>query len=209
VYGFTWMGRPVIQLPEDMIRIQEVIYRIRPSVIIETGVAHGGSLIFYASLLEAMGSGRIIGIDVDIRSHNRRAIERHELAHRIDLIEGSSIDAHVLNAVNAMISREDIVLVMLDSNHTRDHVLAELRAYGPMVTPGSYIVAADGIMAQLKGAPRTQSDWTWNNPKAAAQLFTDLDSRFVIEEPGFNFNEGQITERVTYWPGAFVKRISV
>ncbi len=208
VYGFTWMGRPVIQLPEDLLRIQEVIYRVRPSVIIETGVAHGGSLVFYASLLEVMGRGRVIGIDVHIRPTNRQAIETHELAHRIELIEGSSTDANVLDSVRGKVSREDVVLVMLDSNHTRDHVLAELRAYAPWVTLGSYMVAADGIMAQLQGAPRTQPDWTWNNPLAAARLFVDSDVRFVVEEPAFAFNEGQITERVTYWPGAFIKRIA-
>ncbi|MFN0314720.1 MAG: cephalosporin hydroxylase family protein [Burkholderiales bacterium] len=208
VYGFTWMGRPIIQLPEDMLRMQEVIYRVRPSVIIETGVAHGGSLVFYASLLQAMGTGRVIGIDVHIRPGNREAIENHELAHRISLIEGSSTGAKAAATVRSEISARDTVLVMLDSNHTRDHVLAELMAYGPLVTPGSYIVAADGIMAQVKGAPRTQPDWDWNNPMEAAKLFAASDPRFVIEEPAFAFNEGQITQRVTYWPGAFIKRIA-
>jgi len=120
VYGFTWLGRPVIQLPEDMLRIQEVIYRVRPTVILETGVAHGGSLVYYASLLQLIGGGRVIGVDVEIRHHNRRAIEAHELASHITLIEGDSVAPATLERVRAHIGPQDTVLVMLDSNHTRD-----------------------------------------------------------------------------------------
>ncbi|MBI1983199.1 MAG: class I SAM-dependent methyltransferase [Acidobacteria bacterium] len=208
VYSFTWLGRPIIQLPEDMLRIQELIYRVKPSVLIETGVAHGGSLVFYASLFEAMGRGRVIGIDVEIRPHNRSAIERHELFDRITLVEGSSIDARVVDRAVSMVVPDDTVMVVLDANHTREHVLAELRAYGELVSIGSYIVAADGIMADLVGAPRSQPDWGWNNPKSAAAEFAAADQRFVIEEPVFAFNEGSIIERVTYWPGAFLRRVA-
>ena len=137
VYGFTWMGRPVIQLPEDMIRIQEVIWRVRPDVIVETGVAHGGSLVFYASLFEAMGHGRVIGIDIEIRRHNRTAIEAHPLASRITLIQGSSAAPGTLAAVRHRIAPGESVLVVLDSNHSRAHVEAELDLYAPLVTPGS------------------------------------------------------------------------
>jgi cephalosporin hydroxylase len=207
VYGFTWLGRPIIQLPEDMIRIQEVIYSVKPQTIIETGVAHGGSLIYYASILEAMGGGRIIGIDIEIRPNNRVAIENHRMSKNITLIEGSSVAAEVVELVREMMNPDEQVLVMLDSNHSKEHVLGELRAYSEFVSPGSYIVAADGIMAELVGAPRTKEEWRWDNPKAAAEEFVAEDSRFVIEEPEFMFNEGEITERVTYWPSAFVKRI--
>ena len=207
VYGFTWLGRPVIQLPEDLIRVQEVIYRVKPDVIVETGVAHGGSLVFYASLCKAMGRGRVIGVDIDIRPPNRAAIEAHGMAPLITLIEGSSVDAAVVAAVASHIAPEDTVFVVLDAGHTREHVLAELRAYGPMVTPGSYIVAADGIMESLAGAPRSEPDWTWNNPKQAVLDFVGGDSRFAVEEPSFPFNEGAISRRVTYWPSAYVKRL--
>ncbi len=207
VYSFTWLGRPIIQLPEDMIRLQEVIYAIKPDVIIETGVAHGGSLIFYASLCKAMEKGRVIGIDIEIRSANRAAIEAHQLYPLITLIEGSSIDAQVVTAVSDQVSEGQTVLIFLDSCHTKAHVLAELRAYSSLVSVGSYIVAMDGIMEEIVGAPRTQSDWSWNNPKQAALEFVKSDPDFVIEEPAFAFNEGQITQPITYWPSAFIKRI--
>jgi cephalosporin hydroxylase len=207
VYSFSWMGRPIIQLPEDMLRIQEVIYRVKPDVIIETGVAHGGSLIFYASLFEAMGRGRVIGIDIEIRPHNRAAIEAHEMFSRITLVEGSSVAPDVVQAVGALVKPGETVLVLLDSNHTKAHVLAELEAYGPFVTPGSYIVATDGIMKEVAGAPRTAPDWRWNNPLDAAAEFAAGHPEFVLEEPPFPFNEGVVTERVTYWPNGFLRRI--
>jgi cephalosporin hydroxylase len=208
VYSFTWLGRPIIQLPEDMIRLQEVIYSVQPDVIIETGVAHGGSLIFYASLCKAMNKGRVVGIDIEIRPQNRQAIESHPLFSYIELIEGSSIDATTVAAVKAQVRPGERVIVFLDSCHTREHVLAELEAYSPLVSPGSYIVAMDGIMEEVVGAPRTQPDWEWNNPKQAALEFVKANQDFRIEEPPFLFNEGNITERVTYWPAAFIKRVS-
>lgn len=207
VYSFSWMGRPIIQLPEDMIRIQEVIYTLKPDVIIETGVAHGGSLIFYASLCKAMEKGRIVGIDIEIRSHNRHAIEAHPLKPWIELIEGSSTDPDIVQQVKTHVKPDDVVLVLLDSNHTKAHVLDELKAYAPLVSKGSYIVATDGIMGHVKGAPRTQDDWSWNNPEEAAKEFVAQNPNFVIEEPVFPFNEGVVNERVTYWPSGFIKRI--
>lgn len=207
VYSFSWMGRPIIQLPEDCLRIQEVIYRVRPDVVIETGVAHGGSLIFYASLFKAMGQGRVIGIDIEIRPHNRRAIEAHEMKPLITLVEGSSVAPEVVSEVRSLVKPGETVLVLLDSNHTKAHVLAELEAYGPMVTPGSYIVATDGIMKEVAGAPRTAPDWTWNNPLDAAAEFAANHPEFVLEEPPFPFNEGVVTERITYWPQGFLRRV--
>ena len=207
VYSFTWLGRPIIQLPEDMIRLQEVIHAVQPDVIVETGVAHGGALVFYASLCKAMDRGRVIGVDVEIRPHNREAIESHPLSSLITLIEGSSIDPSVVNEVKSQIGRDEKVMVMLDAAHQKQHVLAELAAYSTLVNPGSYIVAMDGIMENLGGAPRSNEDWTWNNPRQAALEFVADNADFVIEEPPFAFNEGNVTERVTYWPSAFIKRL--
>ncbi len=207
VYSFTWLGRPIIQLPEDMVRLQEVLFTVQPDVIIETGVAHGGSLIFYASLCKAMDRGRVVGIDIEIRPHNRRAIEEHPLSPLITLIEGSSTDAETVDAVKAQVGAGERTIIFLDSCHTKAHVLAELEAYAPLVSPGSYIVAMDGIMGEVAGAPRTEPDWTWNNPRDAALEFVAANPDFVIEEPAFLFNEGSITERVTYWPSAFIKRL--
>jgi cephalosporin hydroxylase len=206
VYGFTWMGRPIIQLPEDMIRIQEIIWRVRPDVIVETGVAHGGSLVFYASLLAAMGKGRVIGIDVDIRKPNRLAIEQHPMAPRIMLIEGSSIDLATGMAVRTAIDPAETVLVILDSNHSHAHVDQELEMYAPLVSKDSYIVACDGIMAQVAGAPRTNIDWTWNNPLTAIETFLARNPDFRQEEPEFPFNEGHVRRRVTYWPSCYLRR---
>jgi cephalosporin hydroxylase len=206
-YSFTWLGRPVIQLPEDLLRLQEAIYTLRPVVIVETGIAHGGLLVFSASLCRLLGHGRVIGIDFDIRPHNRRAIEAHPLTDLITLVEGDSVSPAVIRQVRALVPPGANALVLLDSRHTRDHVLAELQAYAPFIRPGSYLVAMDGIMEDLSAAPRGRPDWTWNNPRQAALEFVRTHPDFAIEEPGFLFNEGQVRERVTYWPSAFVKRL--
>lgn len=208
VYGFSWLGRPIIQLPEDMLRIQEVIYEVKPDVIIETGVAHGGSLIFYASLCAAIGKGRVIGVDIEIRPHNRTAIEEHRLSPMITLVEGSSISPDIVSTIKDHVGSSETVLVLLDSNHLKDHVLAELEAYSPLVSPGSYIVACDGIMKQVVGAPRSQEDWTWNNPLAAIDEFLERHPNFECVESSWPFNEGLIKERVTYWPRAYLRRQS-
>lgn len=206
VYSFSWMGRPIIQLPEDMLRIQEVIYQVRPDVLIETGVAHGGSLMFYASLFKVMGRGRVVGVDIEIRPHNRAAIEAHDLYSYLTLIEGDSTAPAVVAQVRQQVKAGETVMVVLDSCHSKAHVLAELEAYAPLVTPGSYIVATDGIMHWLGQAPRTQDDWSWNNPKNAADAFAAQHPEFEQSPPTFPFNEGQITDMVTYWPGAWLKR---
>ena len=207
VYSFMWMGRPVIQLPDDMIRLQEVIYSVKPDVIVETGVAHGGSLVFYATLCKAMDKGKVIGVDIEIRPHNRGAIESHILFPLITLIEGDSVSPDIVQRVSSLIKKDETVMVMLDSCHTKKHVLAELESYSPLVTVGSYIIAMDGIMEALVGAPRTEDDWSWNNPRRAVLEFVDKNRNYIIEEPEFLFNEGSITQRVTYWPSAFVRRI--
>ncbi|HST51632.1 MAG TPA: CmcI family methyltransferase [Pyrinomonadaceae bacterium] len=206
-YTFSWMGRPIIQLPEDIIRAQEVIYRVRPDVIIETGVAHGGSLIFYASLCKAMGRGRVVGIDIEIRPHNRGAVEAHELFPFITLVEGSSVAPDVVARVHSLVKPGESVLVLLDSNHTRQHVSDELEAYHDLVTPGSYIVATDGSMSDLADVPRGRPEWTWDNPTAAAAEFARRHPEFVVEQPEWPFNESDLTENITHWPGAWLRRI--
>jgi cephalosporin hydroxylase len=205
-YTFSWMGRPIIQLPEDLIRIQEVIYRLKPDVIVETGVAHGGSLIFYAGLCKAMERGRIIGIDIEIRQHNREAVEAHELYSYINLVEGSSTDPATVDQVHSLIKPGETVLVILDSCHTREHVLAELEAYHSLVNSGSYIVATDGVMSEVNDAPRGQSSWNEDNPTEAAQDFLKLHENFVLEQPEWPFNESDLSENVTHWPGAWLRR---
>jgi cephalosporin hydroxylase len=205
-YTFSWMGRPVIQLPEDMLRMQEVIFRLKPDLIIETGVAHGGSLVFYASLCKAMDKGRVVGVDIEIRPHNRQAIESHALSELITLIEGSSTDPGIVAQVGALVQPGQTVLVILDSNHTYAHVLAELEAYAGMVTPGSYIVATDGIMMDLADVPRGQPGWTQDNPTRAAFEFAQSHPQFIIEQPHWPFNESDLQANITHWPGAWLRR---
>jgi cephalosporin hydroxylase len=206
VYSFTWLGRPVIQLPEDLLRVQEVIAAVSPGVIVETGVAHGGSLVFYATLCKALGRGRVVGIDIEIRQHNRAAIEAHPLFPLIELIEGDSTSPETVARVTEAVG-EETAMVLRDSNHTKEHVLAELRAYADLVTPGSYLVVMDTIMERVVGAPRTEADWTWNNPSSAIAEFLAEDPRFVQEEPQFAFNEGLVRERVSYWRGGYLRRL--
>lgn len=206
-YSFSWMGRPIIQLPEDMLRTQEVIWQVQPDAIVETGIAHGGSLIYYASLCKAMGKGRVIGVDIEIRPHNRAAIEAHPMFDLITMIEGSSIDLDIVSQVKSLISPDETVLVILDSNHTKLHVAEELDAYHDLVNTGSYIVATDGIMYDLHDVPRGESDWDWNHPMAAAKEFAKSHSEFVLEQPAWPFNESDLSENITHWPGAWLRRV--
>ncbi|MES1165831.1 MAG: CmcI family methyltransferase [Verrucomicrobiota bacterium] len=205
-YTFSWMGRPIIQLPEDIIRIQEAIHEVRPDVIVETGVAHGGSLVLYASLFKAMGRGRVIGVDIDIRAHNRKAIEAHPLSPFITLIEGSSTAADVVSRVRGQIKPGETVLVVLDSNHTRQHVLDELDSYHGLVTPGSYIVATDGVMRDLTDVPRGQPGWSHDNPAEAAETWVRSHPEFELAPPRWPFNESTLSRSVTHWPSAWLMR---
>lgn len=207
-YTFSWLGRPIIQLPEDMIRAQEVIFQLKPDVIIETGVAHGGSLIYYASLCEVMGKGRVIGIDIEIRPHNRRAIEEHFLSHRIALIEGDSTSSETVRQVYSLVSPDAVTIVFLDSNHNKQHVLRELNAYSPLVSPGSYIVATDGIMQNLFDVPRGQPQWREDNPSAAALEFSENHPEFAINQPFWPFNESELRHNITHWPSAWLQRVT-
>jgi cephalosporin hydroxylase len=205
-YSFSWMGRPIIQLPEDVLRIQEVIYQVKPDVIIETGVAHGGALVLYASLCKAMETGRVVGVDIKIHQHNRIAIESHELSYLVTLIEGSSTDPDVLTQVRSIVKPEESVLVILDSSHTREHVLQELEVYHALVSPGSYIIATDGVMKDLWDVPRGNPEWKKDNPYEAAREFAHGHPEFVLEQPAWPFNESNLRESVTYWPGAWLRR---
>jgi cephalosporin hydroxylase len=205
-YGFTWFGRPVIQLPEDLIRLQEALYAVAPDVIVETGVAHGGSLIFHASLCKALGRGRVVGVDIDIRKHNRAAIEQHALAPFITLLEGSSTSPAIVDAVRAQVRHGERVLVILDSNHSRDHVRAELEAYAPLVSPGSYLVAADGIMRDLTDVPGGHRDWRWDNPAVAVADFLQAHPEFELSPPRRGFDESSTPNDVTYWPDGWLRR---
>jgi cephalosporin hydroxylase len=155
-----------------------------------------------------MGAGRVIGIDVHVRPANRRAIEEHPLAGLITLIEGSSTDPAVLASVRGQVRPGERVLVLLDSDHSKAHVLAELKAYAELVTVGSYVVATDGVMADVAGRPGAKPEWSWDNPQEAAREFAALDARFRLEEPAPLFNEGKITRRVTYWPSAYLRRVA-
>jgi cephalosporin hydroxylase len=207
VYTFTWMGRPIIQLPEDALRMQEVIYTVKPDVIIETGVAHGGSLILYASLCKAMGKGRVVGIDIEIRAHNRKALEAHELFEYLTLIEGSSVAPEIVQRAKALIRTGETVLVILDSDHSRQHVVNELNAYAPLVTVGSYIVATDGSMQDLHDVPRGKDSWKTDNPVEAVKNFLASHPEFVQEQPAWRFNESELSRNITHWPMAYLKRI--
>ena len=207
-YDFTWLGRPIIQLPEDIIRAQEVIWRVKPDVIVETGVAHGGSLICYAGLCQSIGRGRVVGVDIQIRPHNRAAIEQHLLAQRITLIEGDSTAPDIVAAVRELIQPGDTVLVFLDSCHTKAHVAAELAAYHELVTAGSYIVATDGIMGDLHDVPQGDASWRDDHPAAAAIEFAETHPEFQLEQPARLFHESDLTENVTYWPSAWLRRVA-
>jgi cephalosporin hydroxylase len=205
-YTFSWMGRPIIQNPEDMIRAQEVIYQLRPDVIVETGIAHGGSLVFYASLCKAMGKGRVVGVDIEIRPHNRKAMENHEVYGYMTLVEGNSVDPVIVERVKRLVKPGETVIVLLDSNHAKAHVLAELQAYHGLVTPGSYIVATDGIMRDLHDVPRGNARWASDHPAAAAAEFVQAHPEFVIEQPRWPFNESGLDRNVTHWPDAWLRR---
>jgi cephalosporin hydroxylase len=182
-YNFTWLGRPVIQLPQDLLALQEIIWKVRPDLVVETGVAHGGSLIHSASLLALLGGDRlVVGVDVDIRAHNRREIEAHPLAGRIRLLEGSSTDPGIAAAVREHARGRRAVLVVLDSDHTHAHVRRELELYAPLVTRDSYLVVLDTLIEDLPGELFAGRRWgKGNNPKTAVHEFLRSTGRFEID----------------------------
>jgi cephalosporin hydroxylase len=208
-YHFSWMGRPVIQYPQDILAVQEIIWSVKPDLIIETGIAHGGSLIFSASILElnAISGGprdaQVLGIDIDIRAHNRAAIEAHPMARRIAMIEGSSVAPDVVSEVKAMAAGKRSVLVLLDSNHTHDHVLAELEAYAHLATVGSYCVVFDTVIEDLPDDVFTGRPWgKGNNAKTAVWDFLKRHPEFEIDK---NIEHKLL---ITVAPDGYLKRVA-
>ncbi len=182
-YNFTWHGRPIIQLPDDVLAIQELIFRVKPELIVETGVAHGGSIVFSASILELIGKGSVVGVDIEIRKHNREALEKHPLKKRFELIEGSSIDEKTVAQVRAAAQGKKPVMVILDSNHTHEHVLNELELYSPLVGKGSYLLVLDTIVEDMDEGSFPDRPWgKGNNPKTAVHAFLAKNDRFVIDK---------------------------
>ncbi len=202
-YNFTWMGRPIIQYPQDMVAMQEIIWNVKPDLIIETGIAHGGSLIFYASIMELIGHGEILGIDIDIRAHNKAEIENHPMKKRISMIEGSSIASETIQRVKKFAEGKQRILVTLDSNHSHDHVLSELEQYSNFVSLGSYLVVFDTVVEDLPAGTFPGRPWDkGNNAKTAVSSFLQKSNDFEIDS--------NITDKilVSVAPGGYLKRIS-
>jgi len=183
-YNFSWLGRPIIQYPQDIVAMQEIVWQVKPDLIIETGIAHGGSLIFYASMLELAGKdGRVLGIDMDIREHNRVEIEKHPMFKRITMLQGSSVDEALARQVHEFARGRKRVLVVLDSNHTHQDVLKEMNLYSPLVTKGSYLVVFDTVIEDMPKGFFADRPWDkGNNPKTAVHEFLSSNDRFVIDK---------------------------
>jgi cephalosporin hydroxylase len=187
-YNFSWLGRPIIQYPQDIVAMQELIWSVQPDLIIETGIAHGGSLIFSASMLElnaACGGSKdakVLGVDIDIRAHNREAIEAHPMFRRIEMIQGSSVAPEIIEQVKAKAAKRQRIMVCLDSNHTHDHVLAELEAYAPLTCVGSYCVVFDTVVEDVPAEMSCNRPWgPGNNPKTAVREYLSAHSEFEID----------------------------
>ena len=202
-YNFSWMGRPIIQFPQDICALQELIWQVRPRLIVETGIAHGGSLVFYASMLELLGEGGlVIGIDIDLREHNRKALESHPMKPRIALLEGSSTDAGIVADVRRHAEKRSPVMVVLDSDHTHAHVLKELELYAPLVTKGSYLIVFDTIIEYVPAGFWPDRPWgPGNSPKTAVDAFLQGNPHFVPVKA----LEDKLL--ITVAPGGFLKRI--
>lgn len=201
-YHFKWLGLPIIQYPQDIIALQEIIWKIKPDLIIETGVARGGSVIFLASMLEIIGNGEVIGIDIKIHEQNKKAIEKHPMFKRITLIEGSSINKKSIKKVYQLSKNKKCIMIILDSNHTHSHVLSELKAYSPLITKGSYLVIFDTLIEDLPEYFFKNRPWAKNkNPKSAILEFLKTTNHFKIDE--------EITDKllITAAPNGYLKCI--
>lgn len=205
-FTMTWFGRLIQQLPEDLVRIQEVLAALKPDVIIETGVYYGGSLLFHATICEGLGKGRVVGIDVHISEETRAALNSSRLGHRITAIEGDSASPEIVEKVRSTIQPHETVLVILDSDHSRDHVARELDAWAPFVTPGSCIVVTDGIMRDLTDVPGGHAEWAFDNPCTAASAFRASHPEFELRQPDWPFNRSTLRKNITYWPDAWLWR---
>jgi len=182
-YHFSWLGRPIIQVPQDIIAIQEIIWKVKPELILETGIAHGGSLIFSSSMLELIGKGKVVGIDIDIRHHNRIAIQKHSLYKRIIMIQGSSIEKNTISKVKKFTKGKKKIIVILDSSHTHNHVLKELQLYSPFVKKGSYLIVLDTAIEDMPKNSFKNRPWDKkNNPKTAVREFLKTNNRFEIDK---------------------------
>jgi cephalosporin hydroxylase len=201
MYEPTWLGRPIIQFANDVVIIQELLWKLQPDVVIETGIAHGGSLILSASVLELIGKGKVIGVDIEIRPHNRTAIEAHPLKPRIQLIEGSSIAPETFAMVREAAVGAQTVVVILDSNHSYGHVLQEMELYGALVTEGSYMVAHDGAQAWVCEMPRGNPLWKDDNPLHAIHDFLKLHREFEIDPHWTRLG-------ITSSPDGFLRRLT-
>ena len=196
------MGRPIIQYPQDLMALQEIVWNIQPDLVIETGIAHGGSLIFYASLLELIGKGEVLGLDVEIRPHNRKAIETHPMAGRIAMLEGDSTAADIAKQVAECAKGKECVLVCLDSNHTHEHVLQEMELYGPLVTPGSYMVVLDTVIEDLPDDFYDNRPWNrGNNPRTAVRQYLESNDHFTVDQ--------SVDDKllISVAPGGYLKRV--
>jgi cephalosporin hydroxylase len=206
-YHFEWLGRPIIQYPQDILAMQQIIWEVKPDLIIETGIAHGGSLIFSASMLELVATctgseGEVLGVDIDIRPHNRIEIEKHPMYKRISMIQGSSIAAEIIAKVKEKAIGKKRILVCLDSNHTHDHVLAELEAYAPLVTVGSYCVVMDTVIEDMPEGCFPDRPWgKGNNPKTSVWEYLKAHSEFEIDKTIQN------RIMVTVAPDGYLKRV--
>ncbi|MGB8769334.1 MAG: CmcI family methyltransferase [Candidatus Korobacteraceae bacterium] len=205
--AFTWMGQPVLQLPEDLLQLQEIIYQVRPDLIIETGVFKGGSLLYYASLCRALGKGHVVGIDVSIPPEVRIALREHTLAPLIDLVEGPSTASESIAAVTRLRKPDDTIMVVLDSAHTREHVSRELEVYSPFVSPGSYLVVADGIMRDLADVPGGHASWVEDNPALAVTDFLASHPEFVLCPPAGLGARGNLSAGTTYFTDGWLQRL--
>ena len=201
-YNFSWLGRPFIQIPQDIVALQEIIWETKPDLIIETGIAHGGGLIFYASILELLGKGEVLGIDIDIREHNRKEIEKHKMFKRIKMIEGSSVSPETIEEVKKIVKKHKKVMVCLDSLHTHRHVLEELNLYSKFVSRGSYLVVMDTIIEYMPKGFYKDRPWDkGNNPLTAVKKFLKNNKNFIIDK--------EIDNKllITCAPNGFLKRI--
>lgn len=199
-YEIDWLGVPVIQTPEDLVLMQELIFKVQPDYIIETGIAHGGGLVFYASLMELLGKGRVIGVDIEIREHNRKVIETHPLSGRIELIEGNSTSKETLQKIKGKIADNSQVVVCLDSDHTKPHVLKELELYKSFILPGGYFVVFDTVISRLAAPGNTEKKYVNNSPKEAIDEFLQKNKNFEIDK---NYNKLFVSGA----PDGYLKRI--